>query len=387
MVYYSRWSWRKGSSSRSTRRWNTGARRRALGQSRAARHQKDTATVVINRIASVPVQIAAGEKNAAVAINLWDELRQSDFFPNYAPMYDQVKMDRARLKFTGNQSGSAQTANLSPAVVLAFDRNGLDEAQDISVPVISTYSSAQLKQWSTGNSFVMYQTVYPSTIMEKGQYVPCQSLEAATTDDTVDNPCVNQSSNTLPFKPISLLGVEMGVTVDAINTFVFTVEYEFTVTFRGMRKPSIQYSDSVYSLSDFTVVMVQGTTPDNPSYFLESVPEGYTRYTIWNPVLTDTTLSASYGNTFVILANNYYGTSTGYALIIYGTTSDRQTLSIPVKAGSYYMVFNVTTTRPSGIIDVPSVYYDGHLFFSISRQGAYLPSTSALQLGKLDVNN
>ena len=118
--------------------------------------------MTISRIATVPVVISNGYQSAAVAINHWDSLRVSSYFNNYAPMYDQMKLDKIRMKITGNQAGTAQTSNLSPAVVLAFDRNGLSPSQEVSTATISTYSSAQLKQWSTGNAFVMYQTFYPS---------------------------------------------------------------------------------------------------------------------------------------------------------------------------------------------------------------------------------
>ena len=78
--------------------------------------------MTISRIASIPLVIAQGTNSQATAINLWNQLRLSTYYNNYAPMYDQMKIDKVRLKITGNQSGSV-TANLAPAVVLAFDRN------------------------------------------------------------------------------------------------------------------------------------------------------------------------------------------------------------------------------------------------------------------------
>lgn len=220
------------------------SRRRASGNTRAARNQRDSATVVINRIATIPVLITPGDTNGYSVINHWDQLRLSNFFPNYAPMYDQMKLDKIRVKVTGNQAGSAQTSNLSPSVVMAFDRNGLDSGQALSSALISTYSSAQLKQWSTGNAFVMYQTIYPSTIMEKGQYIPTQSLVDPATSLEPANPCFDTSDPTLPFKPLSFLAVDIGMTQTSNQTFAFTCEFEYTVTFRGMRKPSLSSSSS-----------------------------------------------------------------------------------------------------------------------------------------------
>lgn len=224
------------------------SRRKANAEARAARQQRDVATVTINRVATVQVQVPVGDANGAVTINHWNQLRLSSFFPNYAPMYDQMKLDKIRVKITGFRAGTAQTSNISPSVVLAFDRNGLNDDQTVSTATISTYSSAQLKQWSTGNAFVMYQNIYPSTIMEKGQYIPTESLVDPEVEDVVDNPCVNESSSTLPFKPLTMIGVDLGVAQQAAQTFAFTAEYEYTVTFRGMRKPSLAYLLSNYEV-------------------------------------------------------------------------------------------------------------------------------------------
>lgn len=221
--------------------------------------------MTISRIASIPLVIAQGTNSQATAINLWNQLRLSTYYNNYAPMYDQMKIDKVRLKITGNQSGSV-TANLAPAVVLAFDRNGLNDGQQVSVSAISTYSSAQLKQWSTGNAFAMYQTIYPSTIMEKGQYIPTASLESPSDNTESSNPCVNTSDSTLPFKPITLIGVDLGLAATGgAQTFAFTVEYEFTVTFRGMRKPSLSSSS--------VLVPLEAEIDSNDTYIYD--PEDY----------------------------------------------------------------------------------------------------------------
>lgn len=270
-----RYGWSKSRSSR----------RRALGNARAGRQQRDAATVTISRIATVSISVpAAGSSPSGeppgygtnpdsywnvATINHWNQLRQSTYFTNYSPMYDQMKIDKIRMKVTGSQSGTSITPNISPAVVLAFDRNGLDSSQiasstafPLSTASISTYSSAQMKQWSTGNAFAMYQTIYPSTIMEKGQYVPTNALEAPATETSSTNPCTLLSDTTLPFKPISLLGVTLGGTnLSAVQTFSFTIEYEYTVTFRGMRKPTIGYSGEAEPLD---IVVQNSDIADSP---------------------------------------------------------------------------------------------------------------------------
>lgn len=222
--------------------WRSTAR--ATYNALAAKQQRDSTTVTINRIATAAVTIPSGQTNGVVILNHWDSLRQSQFFPNYAPMYDQMKIDAITIKVTGSQMGTATTprANLVPAVILAFDRNGLSVGQVLTSSTVSTYSSAQLKNWSLGNSFVMRQTIYPSTMAEKSQYIPTESLVDPTADTSAGNPCTNLSSPLLAFKPITLLGADVGMitaSADVPMQFAFTVEYEYTVTFRGMRKPAL----------------------------------------------------------------------------------------------------------------------------------------------------
>lgn len=243
--------YRKGT--RSSRRWNRGTRRRVIGNSRSARQQRDAATVTISRFTTLSVPVLNGATGGTAFIQHWDSLRNSTYFSNYSGMYDQIKIDKIRVKLNGTNAG-ATTDAISPTVVIAFDRNGLDSSQlaadgtslTTGVNGIATYSSAQTKQWSNGNSFVMYQTIYPSTIMEKGQYIPTDSL---TTTVSSANPAYAITDSTMPFKPVTLVGVSTnGITTLANATYIFSAEIEYTVTFRGMRKPSLSSSSGDISL-------------------------------------------------------------------------------------------------------------------------------------------
>ena len=110
-------------------------RSRSTGNTRAARAQRDSATVVINRIAPFNVYIygdyyeaagLGGTAVGAIAISHWDELRKSQFFPNYSSMYDQMRLDKTRIKITGSSAVSGESPYDSPSIILAFDRNGLN---------------------------------------------------------------------------------------------------------------------------------------------------------------------------------------------------------------------------------------------------------------------
>lgn len=192
--------------------------------------------------------------SGGIAISLWEMLRTSQFYNNYQPMFDQVRIEKCRVKATGSAASTGLTGFSSPTVTMAFDRNGLDDSQVensvtndqgacvlLSPKLISTYSSSQIKQWSSGNSFVMYQTIMPSTVVEKGQYLPTGSLLEVKDDNAgvTSNPCNVYTDSGIPFKPVCLLTVTSPfVASDSDMTFSFTIEFEFVVTFRGMRKPA-----------------------------------------------------------------------------------------------------------------------------------------------------
>lgn len=271
---YRRYRNARSNSTYSSRR--SSIRSRSIGNTRAARAQRDSATVVINRIAPFNVYIygdyypdsLGGTTFGAIAISHWDELRKSQFFPNYSSMYDQMRLDKTRIKITGSSAVSNNNPYDSPSIILAFDRNGLNSTQFVKLPntqvpstnpsvafpdpnLVSTYSSAQTRQWSSGNSFSMYQTVYPTTIQEKGQYIATGALVAPIDPATItgnipdsefSNPCSFWQHQSYPFKPITLLAVRLPNPVKQKNTYIFNIEFEFTVTFRGMRKPGIAAS-------------------------------------------------------------------------------------------------------------------------------------------------
>ena len=237
-------------------------------------------------------EIGPGFNSGGVAVPLWEILRSSQFFPNYQPMFDQVRFDKCRVKVTGSAADTGLTGFSSPTVCMAFDRNGLNATQvNSAVPnsqhcnvllnssLVSTYSSSQIKQWSAGNSFVMYQTIMPSTILEKGQYIPTGSLVRVTEQNllSTSNPCNILTDPTVPFKPVVLIAVTSPfVNVNDNMSFSFTVEFEFVVTFRGMRKPSLG-SELTVGSPDNLIPLVENITENGSYQFepdLESV-DGY----------------------------------------------------------------------------------------------------------------
>lgn len=261
-------TWRRGSS----------AYRRTWGNMRAARRQTDAASTVINRVRNVTLSLpvpseADKDKDTSwcgVVLHHWNELASSAFYANYAGMYDQMKLNSVKLRITGatNNLGAAVLANpySCPQVVLALDRNGLDSPSvytathadpeiRLTTPAsaqVSTYSSSRLYAWSSGNSFRAFQTVFPSSIQEKGMYVSTSDVQAFAVPDgeepqQVDLPALANPVATAcyPWKPQTLLAVRSPVAnTDGPTTFTFTVEMSFAVTFRGLRKSPLQYSSN-----------------------------------------------------------------------------------------------------------------------------------------------
>jgi hypothetical protein len=204
-------------------RYSSSSTRRAAGNYRAALQQRDQSSVNL----SIPTSISVTTKNINItnpflpdgsqqftienggvtAINIWDLLRKSSFYQSYASMYDQVKIDRIRVKLTPSSfvlSGSrGQYSNYT--VVTAWDRSGLSDEQltvntpnrydatfgngtsegnrsygvyvNMTASDISSYSSAVTKPVNAGANSSIIRSLYPRTTQEKGLYVNTSDID------------------------------------------------------------------------------------------------------------------------------------------------------------------------------------------------------------------
>lgn len=235
-------------------------RRKTFGQYRAANAQRDSATVVINQVLNKSIPFDAAQTASATYVNIWDFLRQHPFFNNYSGMYDQVHLNGIRAKITGSVQGQNVNSYLTPLVVSAWDRNGFESYSgtptppaavgDIHTPSVSdvpTYSSAVSKSWSLGNAFQQTRSLYPSLMSEKSQYISTASLTTPTvrsvsgasviiSDDASTNPCNPIRSPSLPFKPQLLIAVTAPTGATFPQAFQINIEFDISVTFRGLRK-------------------------------------------------------------------------------------------------------------------------------------------------------
>ena len=222
---------------RRSSRFGSSAQRRAAGNYRAALQQRDSTQVNL----SIPTQLTAfsavddttvhnyflGTTSGATSVtwsfngvgvlNIWDLIRKSTFYQSYAAMYDQVKLDRIRVKLTPAAFLAPSGANYSAyTVVTAWDRTGLSEEQltwntntwgqengpgdskiggagveqyglycTMNADDVSTYSSAVTKPVTSGSNASIVRTLYPRTTAEKSYY--CNTADIDKWYDGISN--------------------------------------------------------------------------------------------------------------------------------------------------------------------------------------------------------
>lgn len=291
---------------------------RARRQMRAANEQRDTTEVVLNSSIDISCGQTFGfitnerysedvsnleqdfwKDTGCAALNIYDVLRQSEFYDSYASMYDQVRIDSITAHITAlswvNSNNTVEITNavseyLSPkslTVITAWDRSGLDEEQIERGTVngnsvfycvigkdISTYSSAKKKHLGPGNSYEITRYLYPTSQIEKNQFVSTSDLrpqynrdnnndypyrEFKWSKDTTGNRIAKKyitdtkfptnivSNPAVPFKPTLLINVLAGpdpttvvyndeeIGVNKLKPTTFNIEFDIAVTFRGLR--------------------------------------------------------------------------------------------------------------------------------------------------------
>lgn len=212
---------------RNRRYYRSSAVRRASGNMRAAKQQADQSTFTIN----IPSTIESAnypsvnpfDPNSTVnygvyPLNIFEQLRKSEFYQSYAGMYDEFKIDRIKIKLLPTEftyTAVAGNGNDVPGryrnvtVYTAWDRTGLskdqliliathlnEESTEIGVVTtnqnvvtddgdglycivgndITTYSSAESRVINPGTNTSIVRWLNPKTIDEKGQWVSTSAL-------------------------------------------------------------------------------------------------------------------------------------------------------------------------------------------------------------------
>lgn len=240
-------------------------RGRTRGNKRAALGQRDSATVVINVQKTFQVPLPANNTSNAIIINIWKQLLTSNIFSAYSGMYDQVKITGITAKIRGLNGSSALTLSNTPTICTAWDRNGLDTAilpntadttPNLTYNDITAYSSSIVTNWSPGNAFRITRHLYPSTMAEKSYYITTQSLSLSQASRNPSFSITTQEGQN--FKPLLLIGAYCGFTTSVDQAVGFMIEFDITVTFRGLRKTSSTADSPADQISNMAGSYVNG---------------------------------------------------------------------------------------------------------------------------------
>ena len=217
--------------------------KKVWGNKKAAGAQKDSLTATIKYDTSITVR-GDGTNSSTYTANVYHLLGNSPMYSAFASMYDQFKINCVSISLSQRHINNIVVSPLAPlTMVTAWDRNGLSYNKSTSAlhtptfEEVSQQSSAYTKQAVYGCTYKTKRTLYPSTIMEKSEYLSTAKLAGNVTDTDVDDPRSKIESGSYKYKPLFMLGCQTMNAVDA-GTEITTldVSVEFVVTFRGLRK-------------------------------------------------------------------------------------------------------------------------------------------------------
>lgn len=296
--YSGRWYSRRGGSSTSSR---------AFGQMRAAKQQNDQSVFTLN----IPSQISCfaategapsnGTANAVLApgairgvyaMNIFDILRKSQFFQNYAAMYDEFKIDKIKVKLLPSQwqvnaldNENKNYSNLT--VYTAWDRSGLSKDQ-IEFFVGTDYEkNTDTSQYTIGTANGTTVGNGESAYQDYGG-VYCSIGEDITTYSSAESRVINPNTNTQIVRWLSPKTIQEKS--QWISTGLLTTWYEGydtnTGRFYGIKTGPLNNVDEILSSAEGIVTLTSGgsgtaaaqqllkqyispANGDNPCYLLE----------------------------------------------------------------------------------------------------------------------
>lgn len=202
-------------------------RGKSWGNMKAAKQQADQSTFTINIPSTLGCFLHGDVLGAngriitkgVYAMNIYDQLRKSDFFNSYASMYDEFKIDRVKVKllpteFTYTATSGTAGGYKNITVYTAWDRTGLNKDQvvlytrnvtkesnvigtsdagnidGLYVTIgkdITTYSSAESRVINPGTNTSIVRWLNPKTMQEKSQWIGTGQLEQWYTEYVVNS--------------------------------------------------------------------------------------------------------------------------------------------------------------------------------------------------------
>ena len=223
-------------------KYGSNSKKRAIGNSKAAANQRDALTVCIKYAEEVTFSNDTGANSDSITMtrNMYAVLKDSPMYAAFQGMYDQIKLESAKVKAKQTWSNSTyQNPNSPLKLVTAWDRTGLSTIDgNIVVPnyeKVCQSSSAFTGEAYYGTVWKSTRKIYPALIEEKGQYVSTANL--ASTSTTSTNPTTSMETGIYKFKPTYLLSVKPQTQINnGESVCKIQLDYEIIVTFRGLRK-------------------------------------------------------------------------------------------------------------------------------------------------------
>ena len=275
-------------------------RSKSWGNMKAAKQQADQSTFTINIPSTLGCflhQDALGGNGPIItkgvyAMNIYDQLRKSEFFNSYSSMYDEFKIDRVKVKllpteftYSATSGGIGGYKNLT--VYTAWDRTGLNKDQvklytkdvkntttkigvkeggnidGLYVTIgsdITTYSSAESRVINPGTNTNIVRWLNPKTMQEKSQWVGTGQLQ-----NWYDEYQTNDGDTLFG----RYIGIPTGVTANAANTAT-QVTFDGDVELEGVNVRTgdaiVNPADAVFSTS---LAKVSALNSGNPCYLVE----------------------------------------------------------------------------------------------------------------------
>lgn len=294
-------NWYRGGRYYGRRRYysrNNNTNSKAWGNMRAAKQQADQSTFTIN----IPSNISAFCKTAPLvgndqrtlgcfALSIYDQLRKSEFFNNYANMYDEFKIDKVKVKLLptswSNLASGSRYRNLT--VYTAWDRSGLNETQYEILAGRDFRTANNLPGYAGNNVWVIGSADGTSYEENEQQYTDYGGLYVTigkdiTTYSSAESRVVNINSNTSITRwlnPKTMQEKGQWISTASLKPWYISYDmkrgryYDLPVTDIKQLRLEEDFSaeqvitDQGWSAKQITREAVSGLSSDNPCSLLE----------------------------------------------------------------------------------------------------------------------
>ena len=239
--------------------------RRSVGNMRAAKRQNDLSNTTLSGSSlSYIITVPADGDFGYQSFNIWNALNYSPMFRTLKECYDQIRINNVKVKFSLLQA-LTMTGSNCPVFATVWDRNGFHPDQyhadttdymdgsnlDWEWETFASYSSFEKRSMSSGSAFNATVSISPSNMAEKSMYVSTKDItDPSGSGNDSSEICSPLSNPALPFKPQIVTGIYVAKAI-ADQAFIFSVDWEVDVSFRGMHASTGQATANVESITHF----------------------------------------------------------------------------------------------------------------------------------------